>query len=348
MFLCLSSGSSPRYREDVLRALSMPWGSVLQFRYLKNYVAPGVLEHEKDTGRGESQALIAYIDQSDPSKAPEIVPCRFATITEFTVVGTAVALLLELKDFAFAEDLQKFNSEVRAQSAGTIPAWQPDGKVRGHYWVEVNPDPKTSARSDKLEDWEKIVAQLVGRPDFKDEGCFFTMVGLTDVASRSPVSVGKGLYRLESGHEYELTLYHYYPKSATLRARLSLSTTSRWLGFTTNPVLSLDSRYDLKRVRFKAGKPANDEQAVVSMMRDAGEGKIPYLDFDLLVLIRGVFWRTLGYGIILGLLLAGSQIVATLSNPTLPASRVVIICIASTFIGVLTGIFAAFGLKTSP
>jgi len=33
MLLCLSSGFTPRYREHVLRAISMPSGSRLRFRY---------------------------------------------------------------------------------------------------------------------------------------------------------------------------------------------------------------------------------------------------------------------------------------------------------------------------
>lgn len=33
MLLCLSSGFTPRYRDDVLRAISMPSGSHLRFRY---------------------------------------------------------------------------------------------------------------------------------------------------------------------------------------------------------------------------------------------------------------------------------------------------------------------------
>lgn len=128
MFLCLSSGATPRYREDVLRALSMPWGSVLQFRYLKRYVAPGILENTKSTNQAVSRAIIAHIDQTDPNKAPEIIPCRFASITDVTEVGTAVTLTLQLQEFAFADDLAKFNEELKQKARGTLPAWQTDGE----------------------------------------------------------------------------------------------------------------------------------------------------------------------------------------------------------------------------
>jgi len=162
------------------------------------------------------------------------------------------------------------------------------------------------------------------------------------------VSVNNHRYEFAAGHEYEIQLYHYHPTVIPLRTRLILTTTSQLLTFTTNQVLSLDSRYDLKRGRFTTRKPPNADQAVISVLRDPGGGQLPYLDFDLPVLVRGVFWGTLGYGIILGVLLAGPQIVAALSNPSLPGNNVTLICAASAVLGLGTGIFAAFGLKKSP
>src|SRR6266478_8670615 len=178
MFLCLSSGASPRYRQDVLRALSMPHGSLLQFRYHRNWIAKGILQSPQFSRDRESLALIAYIDQSDPKKTPELVPCRFASIVEAKVHGTTVSLLLELKEFALAADLAGFNKELQATSAGSLPAWQADGKLKGEYWLELAPNPATSIRSEKLEDWESIVAQLVQRADFKDETCFYAVQGI--------------------------------------------------------------------------------------------------------------------------------------------------------------------------
>jgi hypothetical protein len=323
----------------------------LQFRYLKRYLAPGVLEKAQAADKKASQALIAYIDLSDTNKAPEIIPCRFASISEITVVGTAVTLQLELQEFAVAAEVSKFNDELKQKSLGTLPTWQADGdkkKAKGDYWLEVPAEPSTTVRSDKLEDWEKLVTQLAARADFKDEGSFYTMVGINEIPSRSAVSANKGRYEFQPGHEYELSLYHFYPKDVPLRARVTLATTSQWLVFTTNPVLQLDSRYDLKRARFKVGKPTNGEHAWISVMRNTGDSQLPYVDFDLLGLVRGVFWQTLSYGIILGLLLAGPQIIAALSSPNLPASNVVLVCATSGILGLATGIFAAFSLKKSP
>jgi hypothetical protein len=347
MFLCLSSGSSPRYREDVLRALSMPWGSVLQFRYDKKWIAPGALSSQEITEGRKPAALIAYIDQSDPAKTPEIVPCRFASIVEATEHGTTASLQLELSEFAYAEDLTKFNVELQAASAGALPAWQVDKKLKGHYWLEVSVESKNCVRSVNLTAWERIVCQLGTREEFKAEGCFYTVVGITDVSSREAVSINDHRYEFAPGHEYELQMYHYSPKSVPVRTGLTITSTSPWLSFTTNPVLSMDSRYDLKRIRFLTLKPPNRSQAVISVTRNPEDDGLPYLDFDLPVLVRGIFWRTLIYGIVFGTLLAGPQIVAALSNPSLPASNIVSVCFASALLGLAAGITAAFGLRTS-
>ncbi len=83
----------------------------------------------------------------------------------------------------------------------------------------------------------------------------------------------------------------------------------------------------MKRVRFKAGRPSTKEHVWISAMRSAKEGQVPYLDFDLSLLVGGTFWRTLMYGDGLGCLLAGPQIITVLSNPNFTQSRVVCLCI---------------------
>jgi hypothetical protein len=79
-FICLSSGASPRYREDITRALALPVGTVLQFRYDKAYLTQAVrIAVEQGTAAGQP-AIIVYIDQSVQGQAPSYVPCRYARI----------------------------------------------------------------------------------------------------------------------------------------------------------------------------------------------------------------------------------------------------------------------------
>jgi hypothetical protein len=326
----------------------MPRAANLSFRYQTKWVAPQILERISSGNLSDSPTLIAYVDQTKPNESPVLIPCRFGAVTEACVFGTTVSLVISLAEFAITDDLAAFNKEMLTRSAGTLPAWQSDGTLRGHYWLEANPEPVIVRRTEKLVDWEKIVGQLVERQEFSEETCFYTFQGIRSPESQATLTTKQGRYEFGPGREYELRIYHYYPKSAPLSARITLATPSPWLAFTTNPVLVLDSRYDLKRVRVKAGKPSAKEHAVLSVLRDVPGSEAPNLEFDVLILVRANFWRTIGYGIVLGILLAGPQIVAAFSNPALPRKNACFIAAASGVLGLLAGIFAAFGLKKSP
>jgi hypothetical protein len=290
--------------------------------------------------------LIAYIDQHDKTRVPQLIPCRFATLVDAVSHGTTVSLVLGLEEFAYADNLTAFNNEMRNVSAGTLAIWQPDGKITGAYWLEIGQEPKTVAKSLKLSEWEKIVAQIAGHRDFTSESCFYTMEAIIPVGLETTVSPQDGVYDLAPGREYELRIYHFHPATVPTGARLRLDTSSQWLAFTTNPLLIMDSRYDLKRVRLKTGRPSTRQTAILTILRNGVNGNAN-LEFDLPLQIRGTFWGTLGYGILLGALLAGPQIVAALSNPNLPAQNVAVISIVSGILGLGAGILAAFGLKKS-
>jgi len=347
MFVCLSSGASPRYRQDILRALGMPHGASLQFRYQSKWIAPSVFGKVKDGKIINSRALVAYVDQSIPGQAPELIPCRFASISEASIHGTTVSLVLNLGEIALATNLQAFNTEMRTQSSGTLPSWQ-SGSLVGHYWFEVLPGPTTVTASENISDWETVVSQLATHTEFSNEGGFYAVLGMSPLESAQTVQFKKGRYELASGTEYELRIYHYSPGSSPLDTRLTLATSSPWLMFTTNPLLMLDSRYDLKRVRIKTGKPSSTEPAILCVLRSEGATQTPELQFDLPVAVRSNFGWTLLYGAVLGVLLAGPQIIAAFSNPTLPRMNAYFISLMSGVLGLFAGIFAAFGLKKSP
>src|SRR5690348_6327914 len=100
MYLCMSSGTNPRYRQDVLRALAMPPGADLQFRYRLRWLSPNTQAALGTIGNAKPRALIAYIDQSDPDRTPHLVPCRFARIIDATRHGSTVSLVLRLEGYA--------------------------------------------------------------------------------------------------------------------------------------------------------------------------------------------------------------------------------------------------------
>lgn len=96
MFICLSSGARPRYRQDIIRAIAMPRGSRLQFRYRLELVAERVKQRIKDRTYKNTKALIAYLDQQDRTKVPELIPCRFGRIVHAQIHGSTTSLVFVL------------------------------------------------------------------------------------------------------------------------------------------------------------------------------------------------------------------------------------------------------------
>lgn len=347
MFICLSSGASRRYRQDILRAIAMPKGSQLQFRYDSKWIAPKIRDLLSEKNTSGITSLIAYIDQHDSTKTPEIIPCRFATLAETVIHGKTCSLVLALEEFGYAQNLDAFNNEIRAASGDMLPTWHPDGTIKGHYWFEIGQELVTVVKSLKLTEWESIVTQIAERADFADESCFYAIEGLYPVGIETAISLKDGRYELNSGREYEVRIYHFSPEKVPEGTRLSLATSSQWLTFTTSPELILDSRYDLKRVRLKTGRPLETENAVLTIRRadNISESELGNWEFDMLLRIKGSFRRTLVYGIILGALISGPSIITALSNPGLGAGSKIGISIASAIMGLAAGILVAFGLK---
>ncbi|HET8895268.1 MAG TPA: hypothetical protein VFM96_14340, partial [Gaiellaceae bacterium] len=143
MYVCLSSGHRPRYLRDVARALALPPGMWLYFRYERGWIADEVRdkldkERTRRTLHGE-RVLIAYIDQHPSRSAFEIVPCRFATLVNVSAVGQTASLRLQLEEFAHAADLARFNDEL-GDKAHNLPH-RAGGEINGAYWLNIDSGP---------------------------------------------------------------------------------------------------------------------------------------------------------------------------------------------------------------
>ena len=160
MFVCLSSGYRPRYLRDIARSLALPAGTWLAFRYDRRWIDPD-LQRRLDAPKERRQlkgveVMIAYIDQSDNSEEIEIVPCRYAILVDVASLGQTASLQLEVREFAHAADLAKFNAELRARAV-LLPR-RTGGGIEGAYWFEIDALPAVE-RTTNESTWEEIVAQ---------------------------------------------------------------------------------------------------------------------------------------------------------------------------------------------
>lgn len=347
MYACFSSGVSPRYREDVLRVLALPRGTRLQFRYDLRWISSQARRTLDSSVTLPADALIIYVDQNDKSNPPTFVPIRFAKIVEVLAHGTTASLVLEVGDFAHATDVGAFNQELRTSSPEQAPSWDSEGKITGHYWLDIGHPPKverSGAPRKAIKLWEQLVSTLFAFEDFRNEPIFYSVDGLYEVGSHLPIEFSGGIAQLKNAREYECRIYHYHPTRAqTPAAVLKLDIGPSAGSFTSNALLEADSRYDLKRARFRTVDVARSLTSYISVLR---QGRADWhVDIDMPILVRGGFWKTLGFGISLGAALSVPQVVATWSNPQLPRANQELISAVAAVAGLIAGIYVAFGVR---
>ena len=197
MIFACSSGAAKRYIEDVARAIAMPPGMHLQFRYAAKYISPelrNTLERDPYALNGR-EVVLAYLDQSEARRkqhaAPKVVPCRAATIVSAEFIGTSYIFVYRLAGFAFPVTLKEAGSRDAAETVYQdyqeslhqldcdLPlSWRRHGdryRADGHWVCDVA-DAQLEVRS-APEDagtwtmWESLVIELLTKStDFADHG----------------------------------------------------------------------------------------------------------------------------------------------------------------------------------
>ncbi len=344
MHICLSSAARPRYRQDIIRAVAIPSGGKVSFRYDRKWISPSVLQKIEEKALVEQPALICFVDQQDTSRQPILVPCRFAEFGEIDRPGSTVSLQLVLGDFAYAEDLEAFNRQIRASSGDLVPTCDAKGDISGTYWFEVSQQITTAVKTTELADWEQLVTQLAEFPDFgiDREPFFFYVKGLYRATDREPVKMKSGAYNLSPGAEYEIQIYHFHPKSSPVQAStwLRLDADSSAVRLPAGNLAAVDSRYDLKRIRVMTDTAVFKEEGGIHIYRVDGNPQAdPAVDeFRLAFKVRGALPTTVCKGLLLGALLASPHVLSIDDFANLNAY------VPAVF-PLIAGILVAFGVR---
>ena len=345
MFICLSSGSRPQYRDDIFRALALPSGSVLQFRYDKRYLTQATRTDVENKAAAGMAALIVYIDQATKDKPPAFVPCRYAKVKSVAEHGTTVSVELIVDDFAYADNLQSFTQWLQQTFPNDLPHWH-EGNLEGKYWLKSPQAPTTPVRTTTLGNWENVIVQLAGTSDFQNECCFFTVTQVVRKGKKLPPT--DGTFVLDSGSAYEMLVYHYHPSKFADNLKLELAVADG-CGVTvlTNPSIRIDSRYDQKTTRFQTERTPSDRVGFITFAWSKGGDTDSHTLFDIPVRVKGAFWSSVGFALALAVFLAGPQVFAAWTSTTLSLDRAIWSTVVATVCGLAAGLFAAFGLKKS-
>ncbi|WP_062435580.1 hypothetical protein [Herbidospora daliensis] len=110
--LLLSSNHRRRYAEDILSALALPRGAVIQFRYDAEYVAPRLREKIANGTVVTTRCLLAFVADVE-TDAPFMVPVRFATVVSAESVADVVLFRLQVEDYPSLDEFPTTETEIR-------------------------------------------------------------------------------------------------------------------------------------------------------------------------------------------------------------------------------------------
>ncbi|WP_164964335.1 hypothetical protein [Rubrivivax sp. JA1026] len=355
MLFFFSSDSAPRYRQDILRALAMPAGARLQFRYRLRHVALGLHDRIEGNQLVDADVCLSYVDTSDQNSPPAIAPVRAGKVAYTEVQGDFCVFEFALAGFAFAQDIDVFNRQIRTQS-GNLPMWK-DGKVVGHFCEEIATQGLPLRLDADTGEWQKICETLAKYPAYQAEPMFYRLEGVYESDSNKPVPCAEGTLELQSGKLYDVRLLHYSPKAIVFPARLenkdlnwlTADADEKVLTFVGTRALAIDSGYDRKTVRFRAAVTATPLDARLSLSRrpvGATKPEEDMWDFDLHARIKPAWLRLVGLGLVIGLPVAIQGMILALSNEKVTYREYVVIAVA--ILGLVGGVLTTmFGTKKS-
>lgn len=262
MLVLLSSGATPRYRDDIIRILALPKGADLQFRYDRRYIDAALLKRIEAGEVRNEEAIVFYLWSDKEKLHTELVACRFVRVTAARFIGSSCIINLCAESFVSDLDESKFRAALKPDEVSLLPRWEAKPEVgpvlNGKFFFSISA--KLSEYStDDITAFEQTAIVLVRYKDFIDDRgvLFFTVGRVTQIRGRGRASdraflpIG-GSYELRSGEAYEIEVYPFVPPSVELKAaRLHIDSDVTAVEFPLGHQLDIDSRYDSKRLPFQ-------------------------------------------------------------------------------------------------
>lgn len=296
----LSSNSRDGYAQDVIDLFSKPSGARQQFRYATKWISDAVLERiEKGCYRNTKQAILCYIDQSTKNVTPLVLPVRFARITAVRRHGSTISIIFKLGDFCRFDSLSEFNRLVRGAEK-ELPEYT-DGKLEGKYWLFDEADTfKDVGSTNDQSNWEHLVETYYETPNSKEDMPFYRFEGITDVQTGRKVGAqdddGDLRYALDGGKRYEVSIYHFHPKTDFPEYTLTVASDDGNLVPLNGDTRALNTRYDQKDYRFETKRIMLGAASSLSFRRkDTNSGKKISEDFQIGVIVRPSIRVVAGY-----------------------------------------------------
>ena len=258
MLILLSSCMRKRYRDDILRCLAAPIGAQIQFRYSESIVDK-LIWQTPDKYEGK-EGIVCNIDLASNKTPYPLIPVRSVIVKKIQKHGTTMSIVLEIRDLALAEDIEKFTLEVDTKSGNQTPKNKDNRddavSLSGDFFFNTSDKIDSLQIESSITSWESITNALFEQTGYAEEQFFWTVLGLHEDSSKSILDTDK--FRewdenVDFDKDYSLLVYVYHPDRDRWKPKLSqLCLTSSFSLSTSYPLdVTIDSPYDLKRWRFQ-------------------------------------------------------------------------------------------------
>jgi hypothetical protein len=359
--LCVGSGLARRYKQNTLQILALPRGAHIQFRYDEPIIQDGLRKSLRSDELRGARVLLGYVDCTPAGHGSDgyccVVPCRYGMLVRSKAIADNYALEFELLDFAAATDL---NALQRNLPPGR-PHWEGTSgneSLVGQWCLRLPPEFQDCTPSRDLEVWKRTVKELSEHQDFSGQVCFFNVLGLfrhvDGDTMRDAMRIVDGACNLSPNHYYELQLYHWDPSADSHSGQgdvfsVNVQVKEPWLEIRTNPILTIDSPYDINVVLMKTRSTTQTEYGLLQVGEKSDHTLVTRLplELDLPVRLKGSNLKTVLYGLLIGtLLLAQQHVLSPINNQA--THQPVILQVIAVALAYVTGLFVAYAIPKPP
>ena len=241
--LLLSSNARRRYAEDILTALALPEGAVIQFRYEADYVAPTLQQIVANGKVIGATAVLGFIADAN-TQMPFVLPIRIATIIQAENVADMFIMKLRVGGYPDPGDSPMNLSEIQSESKKFYTKIVQSNS--GHYYPATNKFPSLhlNPTGEPAQKWIGIVRRLALHTTFATS--YFMRIDSPVSTSRRAASFDEGgvLY-LADGQSVKVPVSFYSTRySEGSRVLLSCTTDGTFLKVSSDDTYDVALRYD--------------------------------------------------------------------------------------------------------
>ena len=357
----LSSAARRQYAEDIIRALALPPGAHLQFRYSERLVADNVCKDIQNSSIVGSECLISFLNSNQKGVPPQVVPCRKGKIVKAGYFGSFAVIVFSVGDFVFSSDPRVFTDELRKNCNDQVPKWttvEDNMDLVGHWAFSTSTYPAEENQAYDLSVFSNTVEQLSALYPFNEEddaglNPFFHVLVLDQLEQSTDddfsnadlersIEMINGRLFLKAGGQYSIRIHHYYPRSGRYVRKYARNLIVDLDGlapqYSDIIKLRISSEYDVKEVLFKAISDIFTKQKRISIVIEnatpnSQEG--PFADIQIPVVVRPATLKGITQSLLIGF---GVALPAVIGASVIPD-----VGFWTYFFMILSGLAAGFG-----